>query len=255
MSGYVVSQPSVIRSGAACLAREVQHANGDEQGGAAESPGALFAGLPPGEYVKLRATGREKRFARGETFFIEGEAVHTVLLITAGVVKISKLREGGAEIILRLAARGEVLGIGGLYSTGSHCATAQAFRDCRTVCWDAAVFKTLVSRYPILLHNMMRILGERLIEIEERFGEVATDRVGPRVARQLMRLLVTIGRQRGGAVEIGMSREELAQMTGTTLYTVSRLLSAWKARGIVAPRREAVAIHEIPALRMISEQM
>jgi CRP-like cAMP-binding protein len=252
---FLLGEPSFGRSGGACPARITHRPNGDNQEPVAGTAGPLFAGIQPGEYPKVRATAYERVFTRGEMFFIEGESVHLVLLITAGVVKISKVRERGAEIILRLAVPGEVLGVSALYSTGSHRATAQAFRDCRALCWDAPAFKTLVSRYPILQHNMMRILGERLLDIEERFGEVATDPVAPRVARQLMRLISTIGRPRGGAVEVDISREELAQMTGTTLYTVSRLLSAWKARGIVDPRRGSVAIYEIQPLRAISRQM
>ena len=72
------------------------------------------------------------------------------------------------------------------------------------------------------------------------------------MARQLVRLLERIGRPVNGTVEIGISREELAQMTGTTLFTVSRLFSAWEARGLVRPRREAVTICDIQSLRAIS---
>jgi CRP-like cAMP-binding protein len=98
---------------------------------------------------------------------------------------------------------------------------------------------------------MFRILGRDLLELEERFHEVSTERVASRVARQLVRLGEQIGRQVDGAVEIGLSREEVAQMTGTTLFTVSRLLSGWEARGMVKPRREAVAICDVRSLRAV----
>src|ERR1035441_9985609 len=74
---------------------------------------------------------------------------------------------------------------------------------------------------------------------------------GPRVARQLLRLEEQIGRRVNGAIEIGLSREELAQMTGTTLFTVSRLFSAWEALGMVRPGRESVSIRDVPMLRAI----
>ena len=69
-----------------------------------------------------------------------------------------------------------------------------------------------------------------------------------------MRLLPQIGRPADGAIEVGLSREELAQMTGTTLFTVSRLFSAWETRGLVKPRREAVTIPDVQALSAIAEQ-
>jgi CRP-like cAMP-binding protein len=70
----------------------------------------------------------------------------------------------------------------------------------------------------------------------------------------LVRLLKRIGRSVNGAVEVSLTREELAQMTGTTLFTVSRLLSAWEERGMVKPRREGVTICDVPLLRAMSEE-
>jgi CRP-like cAMP-binding protein len=120
--------------------------------------------------------------------------------------------------------------------------------------WDAPTFKTLVTRYPVLHQNMVRILSEDLLELQERFREVATERVAPRVARQLVRLLKRIGRSVNGAVEVSLTREELAQMTGTTLFTVSRLLSAWEALGLVLPRREGLTVCNVQALRAMAEE-
>jgi CRP-like cAMP-binding protein len=88
----------------------------------------------------------------------------------------------------------------------------------------------------------------------EELREMATERVGPRVARQLVRLLPQIGRQADGAIEVSLSHEELAQMTGTTLFTVSRLFSAWETRRLVKPRREAVTISDVQALRAIAKE-
>ena len=215
----------------------------------------LFSGILPGDYTGISAAARVKEFARGEMVYIEGDSVQQVLLLTSGIVKITQLGLNGTEVILRLGVPGDVLPAMDLFSTGRHCTTAQAFRLCRALVWDAPVFKALVERFPVLHQNMVRILGGYLLELEERFREVATERVGPRVARQVVRLLEKIGRPVNGEVEIGLSREELAQMTGTTLFTVSRLLSAWEARGMVRPRREAVTICDVQSLRAMSEEI
>jgi len=191
---------------------------------------------------------------RGEMIYLKGDDVQQVLLLTAGVVKITQLGSSGLEAIVRLAVPGDVLGADGLVSHGKHSASAQVFRPSKGQFWDAAVFKSLVNRYPVLHENMVRILGADLLELEERFHEVATERVAARVARQLVRLQAQIGRRVVGAVEVDLSREELAQMTGTTLFTVSRLLSAWELRGVVRPRREAVAITNVEALCEICEE-
>jgi CRP/FNR family transcriptional regulator, nitrogen oxide reductase regulator len=213
----------------------------------------LFSGIPPNGYTKISGSAHVKEFIRGEMLYLEGDSVRRIVMLTSGIVKINKIKQSGTEVILKLGVPGDVIGAVDLFSTGKHCATAQAFRSCRALVWDVFVFKGLVQRFPILHQNMVRILGEYLLELEERFSEIATEKVSQRVAGQLVRLLEQIGRQVNGAVEIGLSREELAQMTGTTLFTVSRLLCAWEAQGIVQPRREAVMICNVRSLRAIAE--
>lgn len=228
--------------------------NGDNHGAMAAERPRFFSGILPTDYTGICRAARVKQFARGEMLHFEGDAVERISLLTSGSAKITKFSQGGEEVILRLAVPGDVLGAVGLFSSGRHCSTAEAFRACQALVWDARVFEDLVKRFPVLHQNMAAILHEHLRELEDRFRDMATGRVGPRVALQLLRLLKTIGRQIDAEIEISLSREELAQMTGTTLFTVSRLLSAWEARGVVRPRRQAVAICDVPSLCAISEE-
>ncbi len=228
--------------------------NGDNRGVPVVERPVLFSRILPAEYTEICRAARTKQFTRGEMLHFEGDAVERVLLLTSGYAKITKFSRAGEEVILRLGVPGDVLGAVGLLSCGMHCTTAQAFRLCQALVWDARVFKGLVQRFPVLHQNTVAILSEHLRELEDRFCEVAQERVGPRVALQLLRLLKTMGRPVNAGVEIALSREELAQMTGTTLFTVSRLLSAWEARGVVRPRREAVAICDVQSLCAISQE-
>jgi len=231
----------------------VHRKNGVNHGGTVTQRPHLFSGILPGDYAGICAAARVKEFTRGEMLYVEGDAVRQVLLLTSGFVKVTRLGMCGTEVILSLGVPGDVLGAVDQFFTGNHCTTAQASRLCRALVWDAPAFKALAERFPLLHQNMVRILGRYLLELEDRFRELATERVGPRVARQVVRLLERIGRPVNGEVELGLSREELAQMTGTTLFTVSRLLSAWGARGIVKPGRETVTICDVPSLRAVSE--
>ncbi len=246
--------PTVLRrfngDGPAAAQRE----NGDNHGVPLVERPALFSGILPADYAEICRAARTKHFTRGEMLYFEGDAVERVLLLTSGYAKITKFSRGGEEVILRLAVPGDVLGLVGLLSCGMQCTTAQAFRSCQGLIWDARVFKGLIQRFPVLHQNTVAILSGYLRELEDRFCEVAEERVGPRVALQLLRLLKTMGRPVNAGVEIALSREELAQMTGTTLFTVSRLLSAWEARGVVRPRREAVAICDVQSLCAISQE-
>ncbi len=225
--------------------------NGDHHGAAVLARPPLFSGVSPEDYARIVATAHVKQFARREVLHIEGDSVRRVLVLTSGFTKISKMGTSGMEVILRFGVPGDVLGAADLLATGRHGTSMQAFRQCRALVWDAVAFKALVERYPVLHLHMARILIGDLLELQDRFREVATEKVGARVARQLLRLEEQIGRRVNGAIEIGISREELAQMTGTTLFTVSRLLSAWEVLGVVTPGRESVSICDVPLLHTI----
>jgi CRP/FNR family transcriptional regulator, nitrogen oxide reductase regulator len=208
---------------------------------------ALFSGISAADCTNILSTSREKHFSRRQTIFCAGDPIQQILLLTSGCVKVMQLGQDGKEAILRINGPGEVLGLE-LWSGGSHCSTAQALRPSSALVWDTTCFEALSERFPILRRNTTRILGERLHELEERFREISTEKAAPRVSSQLVRLLNQVGRRLNGNVEVSLSREELGQLTGTTLFTVSRLLSQWQHRGIVSARRQAVLVRNLPAL-------
>jgi len=248
-------QDAACGSGENCARQAItdQHRNGSCHQGPMEERSRLFAGVAPADRARICASARVKRFERGELLYMEGDSVRQVLLLTSGCVKITQLGPNGTESILRVGVPGDVLDEVSLFSSEPHGTTAEAFRMCQTLVWDPTAFKALVERFPVLYQNMVGVLGAHLVELEQRFREVATEKVGSRVARQLIRLMEKMGRQVNGAVEVALSRQELAQMTGTTLFTVSRLLSAWEARGMVLPRRESVTIFDSRSLRSVSD--
>ena len=214
----------------------------------------LFSGVLPEDYKRISAVARVQGFARHKTLYLEGDAVEQVFLLASGLVKTTKLGPRGAEVILRVGVPGDVLGAMSVCSTGRHTTTAQALRMGYALVWEARVFQFLVEPLPVVHRNMIRLTGEHLEELEKRFGELATARVAPRLARQLVRLQEQIGRPINGSVEIRLSREELARMTGTTLFTVSRVLGVWEARGLVNPRYDSVTVCDLESLRKISEE-
>jgi len=120
--------------------------------------------------------------------------------------------------------------------------------------WDAVTFEKLQARIPTFRRNSVRALEERLQEMEQRFREVSTEKVGSRLSSELVRLSDRLRRSNEGILEITLSRAELAQLTGTTLFTVSRLLCQWQNQGIVRIRRESVFVQDFAALAQLSQQ-
>jgi CRP/FNR family transcriptional regulator, nitrogen oxide reductase regulator len=213
----------------------------------------LFSAIPPDDVAVILAAAHSATFARRQTIFFAGEKTQRVVLLMEGSVKITQIDESGSTVILRLAGPGEVVGELGGGRLGTHMTAAEARVPCKALVWEWQAFESLSERFPALQRNTMRILAKSLRDLEARFCEVATKRVAQRLALELTRLLPQVGRKVGEEIEINLSREELAQMTATTLFTVSRQLSLWEEQGILTLRRLGVVIRNPLSLITVSE--
>lgn len=213
----------------------------------------VFSGISRTECSQIGATARTRVFSRHEVIFVEGQPIRHVLLIKNGCLKLTQVSQDGSEVILRLSGAGEIVGVLALSANSRHTCSAHVVESCTGLLWDALKFESYLEHLPALRKNVARILSDRLDELEQRFREVATEKVGVRVAHELTRLLKQVGRPLNGGIHIGLSREELAQMTGTTLFTISRLMSEWEQLGYVLPRREAVLVRDPQSLSKIGE--
>jgi CRP-like cAMP-binding protein len=120
--------------------------------------------------------------------------------------------------------------------------------------WENATIQNLMEEFPQVRRNASNILASRLNELEERFREIATEKVAKRMSSALFRLQGEIGKQVHGGIEVSLLREELAQLIGTTLFTASRILSQWGRVGFVLPRREGVLVRDKHRLKMAGDE-
>jgi CRP-like cAMP-binding protein len=214
----------------------------------------LFCNISPRDCGEIVSAARKEVYSRRQTIYLEGDPVRQTVLLTSGCVKIVQVGQNGTEVILRLNGPGEALGMVGLNTQTRHCSTAQVLSASTALVWEAAAFESLSMRFPALGRNTTHILYKRLEELEERFREISTEKVAARLSHEIVRLLNQVGRRVNGTVQINLSREELAQLIGTTLFTVSRLLSDWDEQGIVSARRESVTVKNLQALVELSER-
>lgn len=214
---------------------------------------ALFSNISPRERQEIVSVARYQELSRGKTIYLEGDPAQQVVMLTSGSAKVVQYGKDGTEVIVRLCGPGELVGTLGLCPKGRHCATARALQPSEALIWDVGVFDFLSNRFPVLRFNTALILVKQLRDIEDRFREIATCRVAARLSRQIVRLMGQVGHRDNGLVEISISREELAQLIGTTLFTVSRLLSDWDKRGIVVARRNAVLVRDFNSLEGLAD--
>lgn len=213
---------------------------------------ALFAGLTPEEYLRIASCAKARSFTRDELIFMQGQPMRNLMLLQTGSVKLTQLSSAGAEVILWMNGKGDAVGVhSGESACGSHTCSARALETCKALTWEYSRLHAMLLEYPQIRTNINQILFDRLQELEERFREIATEKVAKRLALTLLRLLKNVGKQHQAGIQVSLSREELAQMTGTTLFTISRILSKWSDEGFILPRREAVVVRDPSRLEQI----
>jgi CRP-like cAMP-binding protein len=213
---------------------------------------ALFTGLTEQECREIASSAKLRTFARNELLFMEGEPARNLLQIQTGSVKISRLGPNGNEVLLWMAGTGAAVGVFSDSLTFSYTCSARAVEQSKALVWESSRLQSMVEKYPQIRKNLTQILSNRLSELQERFCEVATEKVARRVALALLRLMKQVGKPVQGGVEINLTNEELAQMTGTTLFSISRLLTRWGEQGLVFPRRAAVVVLDADRLGQVS---
>ncbi len=218
---------------------------------------ALFAGLPPDVLQEVAAAFRAKRAKRGSFIFLEGQPAQHLHLVAEGRVKVMRETDDGREVILTLVAPGGIFGAAGGWGQRTYPASAVALEDSVILQLASTVYRDLMERHQSFAMGVTQEIGSRLREAHTRIGELQTERVERRIARTLLRLANKTGVKTDRGIEIGvpLSRQNLADLAGTTLSTASRTLSAWDAEGIVASGRERVTIVKPHALVTIAEDL
>jgi CRP-like cAMP-binding protein len=214
---------------------------------------ALFTGLSQRECTEIASCARARTFARNELLFRQGQPVNNLILLESGSVKLTQLSPGGDEVLLWMTGSGEPVNVNADATSCSHTCSARAMEHCKVLVWEYQRLQALLNQYPQIRKNITRILAGRLQELEERFREVATERVARRLALTLLRLLKQVGKPSKEGIQVSLTREELAQMTGTTLFTISRVLSKWAEQGLVQPIREAVVVNDPGKLESVTD--
>jgi len=216
---------------------------------------ALFTGLSEEQCWEIASWARTRNFARDELLFMQGQPVHSLMLIQAGSVKLTQLGSNGNEVILWMNGEGDAVDERADGTPHTHSCSARAMEQCRALSWEYNRLQNLLMEYPQIRKNINLILSGRLRELEQRFRVVATEKVAKRLAFTLLQLLKVLGKHHERGVQVSLSREELAQMTGTTLFTISRILSKWADEGFVLPCREAVVIRDPQRLGQLGDEV
>ena len=217
----------------------------------------LFKDASPVELEAALEVARPRHVKRGEFFFHEGEPAEAFYVIVKGRVRLSQLTPEGHQVIIHFMGPGDGMGIIVALSNTIYPLSAEVVADCEALRWDYDSTIRLMERHPRLGLNGLRLVAGRFHELQKRYRELATERVERRIARALLRLARQTGRriESGVFLDLPLSRRDLAEITGTTLYTVSRSLSGWVQQGLIQAGRERIVIRDPHGLVIIAEDL
>jgi CRP-like cAMP-binding protein len=214
-----------------------------------------FAGLQAGDLDAILAAARSSRFPKDSEIFAQDAEANHFFLLLSGHVRVVRTTPDGDQMIARYINEGELFGIAVAMGRTTFPASAVAAVDCVVLVWPNAAWPGLQSRFPAFGASAYQTIGARLQETQARVMEMSTQQVEQRIASAVLRLATQSGRKTSEGIEIDfpISRQDIAEMTGSTLHTVSRLLSAWEDEGIVRSGRQKVTVADPHALMLIAE--
>jgi len=217
----------------------------------------LFKGLQPDILKPIIALGHLTPMQAGTFFFSEGDDAERFFVLTSGRVKLTQLTAEGHQVVLGHIGPGDAFGAVGVFGDPIYPVSAETVEPSIALAWTSVTMQHVVETHPTVAVNAARFIAGRLHDLQRRYRQLMTERVERRVSRALLRLVRDAGRRVAAGVEIDfpVSRQDIAEMTGTTLYTVSRLLSAWEERGIVQSGRQHIVLIKPHALVTIAEDL
>ena len=178
-------------------------------------------------------------------FFMQADpATHAYVLIE-GRVRMLQITPNGQQITLRILTPGQTYGGIALINPGEgYPAAAQAMENSAALAWDTTHLRELAAMEPSIPLNAMQLMHAYITELQERQKALITDRVEQRIARILLKLAAQYGKkvEEGVLINFALTRKDIAEMSGTTLFTVSRTLNEWERQGMVRLGREKVCI-------------
>ncbi len=202
-------------------------------------PVALFRGLDGEALAEVAAAAQECPLAKGAALFDQGDEATHGYVVGWGRLRLDQVSAEGHNVVLRHMGPHEMVGTVAMLRRIPYPATPVALADSMMLGWNAGRFAEMMAAHPAIARNAIDVVGGRIEELQTRLQEIANQRVEQRIAATLLRLANQSGRRTDAGIEIPfpVSRQDLAEMTATTLHTVSRTLSAWDQEGVLDSRR------------------
>jgi CRP-like cAMP-binding protein len=217
----------------------------------------MLADLPPALADQLLRQVHQRELTRGELLFAQGDPAKTVYAVMSGQLRLMQHTLDGQDVALSVFAPGDLIGLVAVVGDEEYPGTCEASGDVLVLAIPGKTLYDVMRNYGPLAMRVMQLLVRRLHEAHDHIRELAAERVERRVARTVLRLANKVGMKTPNGIRINMplSRQDLAELSGTTLHTVSRILSDWQRAGLVDVGREQVTVTQPHELVLIADEL
>ena len=208
---------------------------------------SIFSSLNDDELGELSDLAIERSFVPNEFIFWDGDAPEWFYIVAEGKVKVLKYSSSGKEFIIAFFGPGEMFGEVAVFENKPYPASAQAVAETKVVGIKTEDFLSFLANHPQVALRIINVLGGRLRDAQSRLRDLA----GERVEQRLASVLLMLSAKRG--LTLPFTRQEIADMAGTTTETAIRVMSHLKDREIIRSVRGKVIILNEEKLRLLSE--
>ena len=208
---------------------------------------SIFSNLNDDELNELATLSIEHGFTPNEFIFWDGDSPEWFYIVAEGKVKVLKHSSSGKEFIIAFFGPGEMFGEVAVFENKPYPASAQAVIETKVIGVKKDDFLPFLANRPQVALKIISVLGGRLRDAQSRLRDIAGERVEQRLASVLLMLSVKFG------PTIPFTRQEIADMVGTTIETAIRVISTLKNRRIIRSVRGKVIILDEQKLRLLSE--
>lgn len=215
----------------------------------------IFHGLPVSALKTVSAATRWRLLPKNTHIFSQGGAGTHVHIVIKGAVRIAQSGYDGSQAILCFIGPGEIFGVEALFIDDCYRADAITLTETFEARWRKSEFLNLLHKYPKIGINLVRIIGKRLQESQERMCELATQRAERRLAHVVLRLASQAGHSTidGTTIQFPLKRKDVADIAGTTLETACRFLASWEKAGLITTNNRQMTLCRSSEILRIAE--
>ena len=216
----------------------------------------LFIQLSAEEVAEVNELFQEQGYRPGESITFAGDPATHLYVVAVGKVKLIRHTLSGQDIVLDMLTPGEFFGSLSVLGDDEYQDTAQAQTNCCVLSITAETFQTVLQDYSSVAVSALNMVTHRLKEAHETVRQLSAYSVEQRIASALLKLAEKVGEQQteGLLIQVPLSRQDLAEMTGITTETASRVMSQFQKDGFIRTGRQWIAITNAAELESIATE-